>query len=35
MREYGGDIQFICHESQILARKHVSFEDFFKNAITP
>jgi len=29
MREYGGDIYFICLEAQTLAKKRLSFKVFF------
>jgi len=29
MREYGGDIQFVCFEAHALAKKQFSFKVFF------
>jgi len=29
MREYGGDIDFVCHEAEALAKKRFSFKVFF------
>jgi len=29
MREYSGDLQFVCFEAQALAKKQISFKIFF------
>jgi len=29
MREYGGDVHFVCREARALAKKQFSFKDFF------
>jgi len=31
MREYGGDIQFVCVEAQCLAKKQFIFKFFLRN----